>query len=144
MNSEAAILSTMKRYPHNDLAFHLQYCKVVAVVSTTIQALPHSTLSLQVLMKPICDHHLHFHKVGFLTTDKTRGKLRIIVSLLIPSTSSKIYNVDTSFDWRSVSRLSRSPCDTKRLMFSQCLCECYQMICIHHSKGSTTSSPSVT
>lgn len=51
-NSEVAILFTMKRYHQNDSAFYLQYSKMAAVVSTTIQSLPHTTFSLTIKRSP--------------------------------------------------------------------------------------------
>lgn len=93
-NSEAAILSTLKRYPHNDSAFYLHFSKMAAVDNSGTQLLPHSTPSLQVSVWPKCNPHLHCHKAGFLTADKTWGEIRIIVWPQIPSTSSKGCNVD--------------------------------------------------
>lgn len=77
-NSEAAIYCTTKRYPHSDSAFYLQSSKMKLVVSSAIQSLPHSTLTLQVSSCSICDHCLQCHKAVFITTQKTWGKLKII------------------------------------------------------------------
>lgn len=55
----------------------------------------HSTLdSLRLSSQPMCNCHLHCHKAGFQTTDKTWVELMIIVWPYKPLNSSKFFNMD--------------------------------------------------
>lgn len=91
---------------------------MVAAVSTAIQSILQSTLSFQVSLCSICDCPLYCHKADFLTTHKIWSKLRFIFWLHILLTSSKFCNVDTTFDWRTIRRLSQPSSVTHWLMFS--------------------------